>query len=54
MKKKKRLTVYLPESLLFKAKLLALERGVSVSNLVESILNEHTKEVQLPQTKNKK
>jgi len=53
MKKKKRLTVYLPEDILFKIKLLALERGVSVSNLVESILNE-TKEVQLPQTKNKK
>ncbi|MEM0504065.1 MAG: CopG family transcriptional regulator [Archaeoglobaceae archaeon] len=50
---KKRLTVYLPEDTLFKVKLLALQRGASVSQLLESILNEHTKEVQLP-PKNKK
>jgi len=47
-KEKKKLTIYLPQETLFKTKLLALERGVSVSQLVEDILNRHTKEVQLP------
>ncbi|MEM0326849.1 MAG: DUF6364 family protein [Desulfurococcaceae archaeon] len=40
---KRRLTVYLSDELLFKIKLLALQRGVSVSKLVESLL---IKEVQ--------
>lgn len=50
---KKRLTIYLPESILFKVKFLALQKGVSVSQLMESVLSEYTKEVQLP-PKNKK
>ncbi|QID32285.1 DUF6364 family protein [Pampinifervens florentissimum] len=50
---KRRLTVYLSDELLFKIKLLALQRGVSVSQLVERILNEHTKEIHLPKTKEK-
>lgn len=54
MKKRKRLTVYLPEDTLFRIKLLALQQGVSVSQLVEDILSEHTKEVQPPRPKNKK
>lgn len=36
--KKKRLTVYLQEDVLFKIKLLALQKGMSVSKLVENIL----------------
>ncbi|MEM0326899.1 MAG: DUF6364 family protein [Desulfurococcaceae archaeon] len=40
---RKRLTIYLSGDILFKIKLLALERGVSVSKLVESLL---TKEIQ--------
>lgn len=48
--KKKRLTVYLPESLLFKAKLLALERGVSVSKLLEDLLSRYIESSQ-PKTK---
>lgn len=51
--KSKRLTVYLSADLLFKIKFLALERGVKVSKLVEEILSEYTKEVQLPQSKNR-
>ncbi len=50
---RKRLTIYLSGDILFKIKLLALQRGVSVSQLVESILNEHTKEIHLPKTKEK-
>ncbi|MEM1673142.1 MAG: CopG family transcriptional regulator [Archaeoglobaceae archaeon] len=52
---KRRLTIYLSDELLFKIKLLALQRGVSVSQLVESILNEyieHTKKPHRPRNSN--
>lgn len=45
--KKKRLVVYVEEDLLLKVKLLALQRGVSVSKLVEDVLQELTKDISL-------